>query len=226
MKTVNKICQILAIVFGAAALILFFAPFASIATENATYDFVGSQLAFRAKIPGTDLSIAHSADIWFCFFLSLAAVALSALTFKFKGARWAAPAVAVVDAVYMLVIALSNPWKFVDTRPIPATNVTYGFAPLLIAVAACLAFVFGVVYLLIDDYLIATASKGKLTIPKRLVRFLRDYKSEIKKIVWPGPREVVKNTAVVLVISLLVGIFIWVLDFGIAQLLEFVTGRA
>ena len=80
-------------------------------------------------------------------------------------------------------------------------------------------------YLLIDDYLEVAASKGsKLTIPKRVVRFLRDYKSEIKKIIWPGWKDVLKNTAIVLAICLVIGAFIWVVDYGLAELVKLILG--
>ncbi|MBR3968501.1 MAG: preprotein translocase subunit SecE [Clostridia bacterium] len=63
-------------------------------------------------------------------------------------------------------------------------------------------------------------SKGaKRTIMQRVIGFFKDYKSESKKIVWPGLRDVVKNTVIVLVMCLLVGAFIWILDKGLAELI-------
>ena len=66
--------------------------------------------------------------------------------------------------------------------------------------------------------------KAKRTIIQRIIHALRDYKSEIKKIVWPGPRDVVKNTLVVIAVCVLVGIFIWLVDFGLSWLIRLVTG--
>ena len=43
-------------------------------------------------------------------------------------------------------------------------------------------------------------------------KFFRDVKSEIKKIVWPAPKSVFKNTGVVLVAIIISGIFISGLD--------------
>ena len=66
-------------------------------------------------------------------------------------------------------------------------------------------------------------SKGaKRTIFKRIIAFFKDYKSEIKKIVWPGPRDVVKNTAIVLAMCLIVGAFIWLLDLGLGNLIKLI----
>ena len=126
----------------------------------------------------------------------------------------------------MLVIALSEPAKFVDKRPLPdVSGITYSHFVLITAIALFVFTAFAVAYLLIDDYLEVLASKGeKLTIPKRIIRFFRDYKSEIKKIVWPGWKDVVKNTVIVLIMCLIIGVFIWLVDFGLGKLLTLILG--
>jgi preprotein translocase subunit SecE len=43
-------------------------------------------------------------------------------------------------------------------------------------------------------------------------RFFVETKSELKKIVWPTPKQVVNNTIIVLITILVVGAFIWGLD--------------
>ena len=228
MKTLNKICQILAIVLGLGSVILFFTNFATITSGSETVTLVGTQLAFGSKVDvgATAYDLAKSAKILFCFVITVIAAVVSAFSFKSKKARYAAPGFGIVSAVYMLVMLLSSEIKFVDYRPLPnVTKVVY--EPfLLVLVIALFAFVIAATaYLLIDDYLEVAASKGsKLTIPKRIVRYFRDYKSEVKKIVWPGLNEVVKNTVIVLIICLIIGAFIWAVDFGLAKLLELVLG--
>ena len=44
-------------------------------------------------------------------------------------------------------------------------------------------------------------------------RYFRELRSELKKVVWPTPKQVVKNTLIVAVCVLIVGVFIWVFDF-------------
>ena len=228
MKTVNKICQILAIVFGLGSVILFFTNFATITTGGTDVSLVGAQLAFGSKIEvaGNEYDMARSAQILFCFWLTVIGTVISAFSFKSKGLRYTAPGFGIVSAVYMLVMYLSSEGKFVDYRPLPdVTKIAY--EPLfLVAVIALFAFtVSAAAYLLIDDYLEVLASKGsKLTIPKRIIRYFKDYKSEIKKIVWPGWKDVAKNTFIVLAICLIIGAFIWVVDFGLAKLLELILG--
>ncbi len=226
MKVVNKICRFAAIVFGVGALVLFFTRFAAIVSGENTVNLVGAQLAFgsKIKVAGAEVDMARSSDILFCFWLTVIATLMSAFSFKAKGLRYAAPAVGLVSGIYMLVIALSNPWKFVDTRPLPdVTSVKYSSFVLLTAVAILVFAVLAIAYLLIDDHIEAKAS-GKLTIPKRIVRFFRDYKSEIKKIVWPGFKEVLKNTGIVLVMCIIVGAFIWLVDYGLGKLLTLILG--
>ena len=48
-------------------------------------------------------------------------------------------------------------------------------------------------------------------------KYLRELKSELKKVVWPTPQQVLKNTAIVLACVVVVGIFIWLFDF-VAQI--------
>ena len=46
-----------------------------------------------------------------------------------------------------------------------------------------------------------------------ICRYFRELRSELKKVVWSSPKQVAKNTAIVLVCVLVVGVFIWVFDF-------------
>lgn len=47
---------------------------------------------------------------------------------------------------------------------------------------------------------------------KRVVKYLRDTKAEVKKIVWPTPRSVFKNTGIVIVVVTIVCLFVFGLD--------------
>lgn len=44
-------------------------------------------------------------------------------------------------------------------------------------------------------------------------RWFREMRSELKKVVWPSPAKVTKNTATVILCSLGIGVFIWVFDY-------------
>lgn len=229
MKAINNICRYAAIVFGLASLAFFFVDFAVITAGGDTINFVASQLAFGSEVKsvaGVTYDMAISADILVTLLLTAFGVVSSGLAVKFKKARYAASAFGIASAIYMLVIALYDATKFIDKRPIQ--NVTEIVHTPFIWVLVALLFVFAAIsiaYLLIDDYLEVLASNGeKLTIFKRVIRFFRDYKSEVKKIVWPGYKDVIKNTLIVLIMCLIVGILIWAVDFGLSKLITLILG--
>ena len=230
MKALNRICQFLAIALGIGALVLFFLKFATFTlNDGGTVSFIGAQLGFGSKkeIADTVYNMARSADILFCFWLTVIAVLFSIFSFKAKTSRYFAAGVGLVDGIYMLVIALSNPKKFVDARPLTTTlgvtDIKHSVFVLITALCLLAFAVFATAYLFIDDYIEVMASKGaKKTIFRRVIGFFKDYKSETKKIVWPGFRDVLKNTFIVLVMCLIIGLLIWLVDYGLGKLLELV----
>lgn len=227
MKTLNRISQILSIVFAVGSLVLFFTPFADIFTNGQTVSLVATELAFGAKVNVGEavFDMARSSHILFVFWLTVLSAVLNVFAFKSKGFRYSSSAFALISAVYAWVIALSKDGRFVDTRPLEnVTKVTNTSFVLFLAIALLLSAVFAIAYLLIDDYIEAKSSKDKKTICQRIVLFLRDNKSEVKKIVWPSFRDVVKNTITVLVMCLVIGALIWIIDFGLGQLLELILG--
>ena len=48
-------------------------------------------------------------------------------------------------------------------------------------------------------------------------KYFRELRSELKKVVWPTPQQVLKNTLIVIACVLVVGVFVWVFD-AFAQL--------
>lgn len=61
---------------------------------------------------------------------------------------------------------------------------------------------------------------------KGIAKFFRDTKSEIKKIVWPTPKSTFKNTGIVLLAMILVGVVIFGLDYGLQFLFGLVMNVA
>ena len=61
---------------------------------------------------------------------------------------------------------------------------------------------------------------------KKMTKFFRDCKGEVKKIVWPAPKSVFKNMGVVLVTMLIVGLFVFGLDTLFMKLLSLVMAVA
>ena len=44
-------------------------------------------------------------------------------------------------------------------------------------------------------------------------RYFRELRSELKKVVWPTPKQVAKNTLIVVACVVVIGAFIWLFDF-------------
>ncbi|MBI4089448.1 MAG: preprotein translocase subunit SecE [Candidatus Levybacteria bacterium] len=55
------------------------------------------------------------------------------------------------------------------------------------------------------------------------VIFLREAIDELKKVVWPSKQEVTRLTLVVIIISLIVGVFLGGLDFVFTKIMEIVV---
>ncbi|MBR4545291.1 MAG: preprotein translocase subunit SecE [Oscillibacter sp.] len=54
------------------------------------------------------------------------------------------------------------------------------------------------------------------------VSWLRETKGELKKVVWPNRETVTKNTATVLLCSLVIGACIWIFDFAATSLVKMI----
>ena len=52
---------------------------------------------------------------------------------------------------------------------------------------------------------------------KRISRWFREMKSELKKVVWPNGKQLLNNTVIVLVSILIVGIIVCLFDFLAGQ---------
>ena len=60
--------------------------------------------------------------------------------------------------------------------------------------------------------------KKKESFFKKVGKFFREHRVELKKISWPTFKEVVKNTAITLVVVLIIGAIIWLFDWGVSAL--------
>ena len=55
--------------------------------------------------------------------------------------------------------------------------------------------------------------KSKPSTFDRIGRWLRELKSELKKVQWPSKKQTMNNTVIVIACVLVVGVFIWLFDF-------------
>jgi preprotein translocase subunit SecE len=60
---------------------------------------------------------------------------------------------------------------------------------------------------------------------KNFVRFFKDIRAELKKVIWPNREQLTNNTISVLLACLLVGAMIWIVDYGLTKLIELTLTR-
>jgi preprotein translocase subunit SecE len=54
--------------------------------------------------------------------------------------------------------------------------------------------------------------EGKLPFGQRVKKWFRDMKSELKKVIWPTPKQILNNTAVALFMMAVSAIVLWGFD--------------
>ena len=59
----------------------------------------------------------------------------------------------------------------------------------------------------------------------RARRFLGDVRSELSRVTWPTRREVWATTLVVILTSMVFGVYLYVVDIGLSELMQFLIGR-
>ena len=67
------------------------------------------------------------------------------------------------------------------------------------------------------------ASKSEKKKPRRknrVAKYFREMRSELKKVVWPTPKQIVNNTIVALVIMAASAVVIWGIDYVGAQIFQ------
>jgi len=67
---------------------------------------------------------------------------------------------------------------------------------------------------------------ASLSTPGRVaLRFMRDSRTEVRKVVWPTRKETSQTTLIVIVVVFVVGIILWVLDMGLLWSVKLLTGQ-
>lgn len=60
---------------------------------------------------------------------------------------------------------------------------------------------------------------------KKVVRFFKEIKTELKKVVWPTRDQLINYTITVVFTCLVVGAIIWIADFGLAKVIKLMIAR-
>ena len=60
---------------------------------------------------------------------------------------------------------------------------------------------------------------------ERVRLFLSEVRNELKRVTWPSSKEVYATTIVVILVSVFFGLYLFVLDFGINNLVQWIFSR-
>jgi len=235
MKQLKMFFAGFTVVSAFAVVVSFFFPFVNMTfADGETVSLLGIQMCFGGshKFLGETVKNAVSSYFLFVFLLSVLAVVIAGFAFKSKPASVAAPAFSLLASILFLTFLSGDIFSHVDPRPFrnPAVysleTASYSicfYVTLFLLIGSVLV---GIAAIFVNDYVAVAASGGaKKPMLKRFVRWLLDYKSELKKIVWPSKPELIRNTIVVLVMCAILGALVWVLDFGMVRLLNVFIGR-
>ena len=66
----------------------------------------------------------------------------------------------------------------------------------------------------------APAKKRKIKGSNRFVKWFREMRSELKKVVWPTPKQIINNTLVSLSVMVAAAIVIWAIDQASGQIFQ------
>ena len=70
----------------------------------------------------------------------------------------------------------------------------------------------------------SSESGGASNLFKNVGLFLRQAKVELKKVKWPTRKELIASTLVVIVLTILVSIYLGLVDFGLIKIIKHVVG--
>ena len=64
----------------------------------------------------------------------------------------------------------------------------------------------------------SSSKKRKVKGSNRLAKWFREMRSELKKVVWPTPKQIVNNTFVALTVMACAAVVIWALDYAAGEI--------
>ncbi len=68
----------------------------------------------------------------------------------------------------------------------------------------------------------AKAAAGKQGIIDKSLQFLREVRVELKKVTWPSRKQAIGSTVVVLILTMIISLFLGVVDVGLSSLVRVV----
>jgi preprotein translocase subunit SecE len=59
---------------------------------------------------------------------------------------------------------------------------------------------------------------------QKVMQFLSEAKTELKKVTWPSPKQTLASTSVVIIIVFIVAIYLGIVDYVLAKLVKYILG--
>jgi preprotein translocase subunit SecE len=55
---------------------------------------------------------------------------------------------------------------------------------------------------------------------EKIINFFNDVVKEMEKVTWPSREELMESTKVVIIVTLVIAVFAWVVDFAVSEILK------
>jgi len=55
---------------------------------------------------------------------------------------------------------------------------------------------------------------------EKIINFFSDVAKEMDKVTWPSREELMESTKIVIIVTLLIAVFAWVVDFAVSKVLS------
>ncbi len=59
---------------------------------------------------------------------------------------------------------------------------------------------------------------------EKVKQFIKEVKSELKKVVWPTRKDTIASTSVVVILVLIIALFLGLVDFGLSRVIRIILG--
>ena len=220
MKALSWAAKVLSVIATVGTVVLMFFGIAEVTSSAGEFSLSAIQMSLGSTVK--DVNFNMSSKYLFASICAIIAAICSVFSVKKKSFSIANLVFSAVSMIMFIIFAVQTTASNVDYRPLTAT-VEYNsmfwvlFGVVIGAVVLTVASIF-----LADKVEVMESNGTKKTLLKRFIAWIKEYKSEIKKISWPAFKTVVRNSVLVLLCCLLVGIIIWAVDFGLSNLLQLI----
>jgi preprotein translocase subunit SecE len=59
---------------------------------------------------------------------------------------------------------------------------------------------------------------------EKVKQFLKEAKTELKKVTWPTPKQTLASTSVVIIVVVIISLFLGIVDFGLSKIIRLALG--